>query len=99
LNSGSPSGCCERTRCSARAVANEPAPPAPDDVENSWLNKSLEDRIQILRKVAPTKADAISILVNDALKEEWKHIGHTPTHGKPYQWRCDEPTVTKKGGA
>jgi hypothetical protein len=47
-----------------------PHRPRPDTVQNSWLNKSLEDRIQILRTVAPAKVEGLSILVDEALKDE-----------------------------
>ena len=70
-----------------------PHRPRPITVENSWLNKSLEERIAILRHCSAEKAEAISILVNEALKDEWRDIGHTPTHGEPYTWKCDEPGV------
>ena len=70
-------------------------------VENSWLNKSLEERIGILRHVAVDKAEAISILVNEALKDEWNAIGPTKRRTadgvSPYHWKCDEPRITKGG--
>lgn len=55
-----------------------PHRPRPITVENTWLNKSLAERLQILSTVAPDKVDAISILLNAALRDEWKTIGHTP---------------------
>ena len=51
-------------------------------VENSWLNKPLDERLTILRHVAPDRADAIGILVNAALKEEWDLIGPAPRHAR-----------------
>lgn len=59
-----------------------PHRPRPITVENSWLNKSLEDRIQILRTVAPPMVDALGLIVDDVLRREWKTIGHTPTRSE-----------------
>jgi hypothetical protein len=69
--------------------------PRPITVENSWLNKSLEDRIQILRTIAPAKVDALGMILDDALRMEWDRMG--PPYGTGP--KCDEPRVTKKGGA
>jgi hypothetical protein len=56
-----------------------PHRPRPITVENAWLNKSLEDKIQILRTVAPDQVDALGLIVDDVLRREWKTIGHTAT--------------------
>jgi hypothetical protein len=58
-----------------------PHRPRPITVENSWLNKSLENKIQILRTIAPDQVDALSLIVDDVLRREWQTIGHTPKRG------------------
>lgn len=39
-------------------------------VQNSWLNKSLEERIAILRHISPQLVDAIGMMVDFALRQE-----------------------------
>jgi hypothetical protein len=51
-------------------------------VENSWLNKSLDERIAILRHLAPDRAEGISMLVDAVLKEEWDRVGPTPRQAR-----------------
>lgn len=62
------------------ALRSGPAPKTT--VETSWLNKSLDDRVQILRRLSPEKADAIETIVDDALRVEWEKIGPTPKQAR-----------------
>jgi hypothetical protein len=49
--------------------------PAKLNIENSWLQKSIEERLRLLRHLAPAQADAVEVLVNAALRGEWERLG------------------------
>ena len=52
---------------------------APDHCRDLLAEQSLEDRIQILRTVAPDKVDALGLILDDVLRMEWDRMG--PPYG------------------
>jgi hypothetical protein len=51
-------------------------------VEHSWLNKPIDERLTILRYVAPDKVDGLSLLMHAALKEDSDRAGPTPRQAR-----------------
>jgi hypothetical protein len=65
------------------------------------------EKIDLLAKAEPAQFQAVHTLVDFALREAWRKLGHADilrlldleeSAGRPYHWTCDEPRVTKPRG-
>lgn len=65
------------------------------------------EKIELLARVsAAARFQAVHVLVDSALREEWRRLSHAAilqvldqeeTAGRPYHWTCEDPAIGKGG--
>jgi hypothetical protein len=64
------------------------------------------EKITLLSAVAGAKFQALHVIVDDILREEWRKLSHAEilrlldleeAAGRPYHWNCDDLAVTQRG--